>query len=294
MIENTEAGKALPLELIGAYRRDGVTVQKTLLAYDESDPNYRGLSLWTVMADDILRYKIVKGVGHIQNEAETRRAYAYFKGFRMDSEGNISYTGVSDDTGITEELLALDSYGWFAGGKNWDSYKDVAASDWFQAGVKYVSENNLMSGVSDTGFTSNTAISRADPVLSLWHLAGEPSTCCALPYENVESDAYRSAILWAVKMGIVGENGSTSFDYDGTVTREAFALMLYKCAGSAETKGTLNAFPDKEKVSNSTQKALRAVEKGIILGKSDSFLDPVSMISHAETATILERYCKIK
>lgn len=43
----------------------------------------------------ILCYEIVKGVGHIQNEAEVRRAYAYFKGFQMDSEDNISYTGVS-------------------------------------------------------------------------------------------------------------------------------------------------------------------------------------------------------
>lgn len=191
--------------------------------------------------------------------------------------------------------MALDSYGWFADVKKWDSYKDIAVSDWFQAGVKYVSENNLMSGVSDTGFAPNTAISHADTVLSLWHLAGEPSACCALPYENVESDAYRSAILWAVKMDIIGEGGSTSFDYDGTVTREEFALMLYKCAGSPETKGTLNAFPAKEKVSDSSQKALQwAVGKGIILGKSDRFLDPASMISRAETATILERYCKIK
>ena len=71
--------------------------------------------------------------------------------------------------------------------------------------------------------------------------------------------------------------------------------MLYKCAGSPETKGTLNAFPAKEKVSDSSQKALQwAVGKGIILGKSDRFLDPASMISRAETATILERYCKIK
>ena len=100
--------------------------------------------------------------------------------------------------------MALDSYGWFADVKKWDSYKDIAASDWFQAGVKYVSENNLMSGVSDTGFAPNTAISHADTVLSLWHLAGEPSACCALPYENVESDAYRSfgLLRWTLSVRV--------------------------------------------------------------------------------------------
>lgn len=72
--------------------------------------------------------------------------------------------------------MALDSYGWFADVKKWDSYKDIAASDWFQAGVKYVSENNLMSGVSDTGFAPNTAISHADTVLSLcWQVSRVPA-----------------------------------------------------------------------------------------------------------------------
>lgn len=28
-------------------------------------------------------------------------------------------------------------------------------------------------------------------------------------YENVESDPYRSAILWTVKMGMIAEEGST-------------------------------------------------------------------------------------
>lgn len=94
---------------------------------------------------------------------------------------------------------------------------------------------------------------------------------------------------------IIDTDGSTGFDYDGTVTREEFALMLYKCADSSETAGTLDAFPDKEKVGSGMQKALRwAVEKGIILGKNGSILDPASAISRAEVATMLERYSKIK
>lgn len=89
--------------------------------------------------------------------------------------------------------------------------------------------------------------------------------------------------------------GTYSFDVMG-VTGESNIKAAVKFSNiTAETKGTLNAFHAKEKVSDSSQKALQwAVGKGIILGKSDRFLDPASMISRAKTATILERYCKIK
>ena len=70
VIENTEDGKALPLELIGAYRSDGVTVQEALLACDESDLNYRGLSLRTVMADGILSYYYVYIPEAVRNSTE--------------------------------------------------------------------------------------------------------------------------------------------------------------------------------------------------------------------------------
>ena len=68
--KNTEDGKALPLELIGAYRSDGVTVQEALLACDESDLNYRGLSLRTVMADGILSYYYVYIPEAVRNSTE--------------------------------------------------------------------------------------------------------------------------------------------------------------------------------------------------------------------------------
>ncbi len=57
MIEEDETDALLlPMNIVGCFRHDGLALQRILPVRKESDPDYCGFSLRTIMADGILRY----------------------------------------------------------------------------------------------------------------------------------------------------------------------------------------------------------------------------------------------
>ncbi len=159
-------------------------------------------------------------------------------------------------------------------------FTDVTDADWFYSEVLYAYNKDLMTGVSDTLFAPNDNMTRAMVWTVLARIDGV-DTAGADPW-------YSAAMAWAIEDGV-----SDGTNPDGTITREEFATMLYRFAGSPTVDGMLN-YPDDDMVSDWAYEALIwAVDQGIIGGMDDGTLNPQGKATRAQMATMLMRYLEI-
>ncbi len=109
------------------------------------------------------------------------------------------------------------------------NFADVHTYDWFYDDVKYVYDNGLMNGVSDTQFSPNATLTRAMIVTILYRIEGEPATRYNGRFSDVPTGTwYTAAVEWAAQEGIV--NGYDMLRYGPTdaVTREQMATILHR------------------------------------------------------------------
>lgn len=156
-------------------------------------------------------------------------------------------------------------------------FTDVSVGDWFYDYVAYVYTNDLMDGVSDTGFNPNGTMTRA----MLWTILAR------IDGQTVTGESWiETARAWAMSEGVSdGENAN------GLVTREQFATMLWRYAGEPASDYSLAAYTDAAGVSDWAQAAMCwVVENGIITGVSATTIDPQGTATRAQAAAMLMRF----
>ena len=110
-------------------------------------------------------------------------------------------------------------------------FGDMDDGDWFAGAVRFVYENGMMNGVSETDFAPHATTSRSMIVTILYRLEGEPVVDYAMDFTDVAGDAYYAeAVRWAASEGIVGGYGGGLFGSEDAVTREQLAVILYRYA----------------------------------------------------------------
>ena len=176
-------------------------------------------------------------------------------------------------------------------------FTDLKGVDWALDGIRYCVENGLMKGMTDTTFGPQRNLTRGQFVTILYRVAKSPETKFEEKFEDVEAGRfYSEAVVWAANNGYVKGINEKEFDPDGDITREQIAAILYRYAAPSEIKGDLEAFPDKDKVSNYARVAMAwAVEEGIINGvktTSGNVLAPKDNATRAQIATIFMRWQK--
>jgi len=180
-------------------------------------------------------------------------------------------------------------------------FVDVNSNAWYAEGVLFVFENNIMQGISPTRFAPANNFSREQVVATLFRMnngrianASDPTTT---PFNDVSSEAWYSPyIAWAHSRGIVTGTSSTTFGTGNAVSRQDFAVMMYRFANFQALKDTqvpedftLN-FPDANIVGSWAEDGLKwAVHNGLITG-TGQLLNPAGTASRGQAATILMRY----
>ena len=88
----------------------------------------------------------------------------------------------------------------------------------------------MTNGTSDTSFSPNAPVSRAQSVTFQWRAAGSPEAS-GDSFADVADDAYYAdAVLWAVENEITNGMSETSFGPDVTVSRAQAVTFLYRAA----------------------------------------------------------------
>lgn len=176
-------------------------------------------------------------------------------------------------------------------------FSDVPADAWSAEAVQYVYENGLMTGTSDTTFSPDLTTSRSMIATILWRIAGSPVVNYAMDFADVPADQwYAEAVRWASSEGIVGGYGNGFFGTGPPITREQFAVMLYRFAQkqgydvSVGENTNILSYTDVSSVSEYAIPAMQwAVGSGVITGTGDT-LAPQGETTRAQAAMMLMRF----
>ena len=177
-------------------------------------------------------------------------------------------------------------------------FGDVDDGDWFADAVRFVYENGMMNGVSETDFAPHAATSRSMIVTILYRLEGEPVVDYAMDFTDVAGDAYYAeAVRWAASEGIVGGYGGGLFGSDDAVTREQLAVILYRYAvykGYDVSIGEDTNILSYDDFADLSEYAIPAMQwacgAGIITGVTDATLVPQGEATRAQVAAMLMRF----
>lgn len=175
-------------------------------------------------------------------------------------------------------------------------FADVKSTDWFYNTVKYVSQNNLMSGTSAVAFAPSDHMTRAMLVTVLYRIEGEPVVNGINDFADVASGQwYSDAVTWASSNNIVSGYDAGLFGTNDSVTREQLAVILMNYAKYKKNNVTktadITAFTDHNGVHSWATEAVNwAVSEGLLTGITPKTLEPVGLVTRSQMATVLMRF----
>ncbi|MEE0509773.1 MAG: S-layer homology domain-containing protein, partial [Peptococcaceae bacterium] len=163
---------------------------------------------------------------------------------------------------------------------NSKTFDDVANDYWGAAAIDFATSRELFAGTAENTFSPDSDMTRA----MIWSVLAR--------YEGADTTAaegsawYAGSQQWAIDNGI--SDGTNPND---PMTREQFAAMLYRSAGSPAVSGSVGDFSDAASISSWASDAMIwAVQNGIIGGYEDSTLRPQNTATRTEVAAMLQRY----
>lgn len=175
------------------------------------------------------------------------------------------------------------------------AFSDLDPEAWYHDGIHYALERGIMNGYDGGLFSSGSAASRAMLVTILWRMEGSPSASDAMPFGDVDPGAwYAEAIRWAAGVKLVGGYDPETFGPNDPVTREQFAVILWRYIRmkdpGREAPDRPLEFADAGEVSDWADEALRwMTAEGVLRGTEDHRLAPGETATRAQIATMLMR-----
>lgn len=171
-------------------------------------------------------------------------------------------------------------------------FTDVSAGSWYESAVQEAVEQGWMTGVSDTLFAPNGAVTKATVAVALWRMEGQPTPAQQNHFPDVAPDSwYAAAANWACEAEIIQGTDKGAFS-DGVVTRQELAVILtrydeYK--GRTLAEGALNLYSDANQVAAWAKDGVaHAIGMGWLEG-SNGKLSPKGSTTRAQLAVILQR-----
>ena len=134
-----------------------------------------------------------------------------------------------DDTCTRGEMI---TFLWNAAGKpaaknTTNPFTDVNAGAFYYDAVLWAVSNGITSGTSDTTFSPDNTVSRAQVVAFLYNYANKPVAANST-FSDVAADAYYApAVGWAAAQKITSGTGNNTFSPENDCTRAQIVTFLY-------------------------------------------------------------------
>ena len=172
-------------------------------------------------------------------------------------------------------------------------FVDVPADSFYAEPVLWAVANGITNGTSETTFSPEKTITRAEAITFLWRAAGEPEPAATVsPFVDVtENDFFFKAVLWALEEGIANGLDQSHFGPYATANRAQVVTFLWRAAGSPEAS-VENPFTDVAENAWFHDAVLWALENGVTTGVTATFFDAWGSCNRAQVVTFLYRAAK--
>lgn len=174
--------------------------------------------------------------------------------------------------------------------------------NWMYPGVRFVYENDIMTGTTATTFAPQANFTRAQVVATLFRIYNERQANTDdptdTPFGDVGTQWFAAYVAWAYENDIA-EGAGGNFNPNGAVTRQQFATMLYRFeinmndlnTDDITASDTWEEFTDLNQINDWAYDALLwANAEGLILGLAGPAIAPRGTATRAQAAIILTRF----
>ncbi|CAI6028340.1 hypothetical protein PAECIP112173_00534 [Paenibacillus sp. JJ-100] len=180
-------------------------------------------------------------------------------------------------------------------------FSDIEPSSWYDRAVEVMVAQHIVTGISDTQFAPNKAVTRAEFAALLARML-DLKEVSSVGFTDVSQDRwYASYVAAAHQAGIVNGMSESTFGPDRQITREQMAVMTYNAlqlqrSGVSEAgKEALNDFVDGNRTSVWAQSQMGAlVQLGLMNGKGAKSIAPQHTASRAEAVQVLYNLMQLK
>ena len=174
-------------------------------------------------------------------------------------------------------------------------FTDLGENQWYESAIEYAYTHDIMEGMSETTFSPNTSLTRAQAVQILYNLEGQPTVTGTTSFPDSATHWAAKPIAWAEQTGVVDGYEDGTFCPENAVTRQEFAQMMYNYATykgyDLSAKGDLSQFSDGDSVQEWAIPAMTwANGNALINGHDDGTLEPGGNTTRAQAASILMRF----
>ena len=175
-----------------------------------------------------------------------------------------------------------------------EAITDITGSGDQKDAVQYGIVKGYIQGTSDTTFSPNGNVTRAQFVTFLYRLAGSPAVSGTLEFNDVKDNAnlgggdFAAAIQWASKVGIAKGFSDGSFKPGETVTREQSVAFLHRYFTNI-SGGVDNAFADVKDGAWYDQDIRWGVGSGVVKGISATEFGVGNNTTRAQAAQFIYR-----
>ena len=108
-------------------------------------------------------------------------------------------------------------------------FVDVSSDAYYYKAVLWAAEKGITTGTSDTTFSPDDTVNRAQSVTFLWRMEGSPTATATNPFGDLEDGAYYvGAVLWAVQDQVTTGKTTTSFAPKDACIRAQIVTFLYR------------------------------------------------------------------
>lgn len=175
-----------------------------------------------------------------------------------------------------------------------------AAPAWYDAAVKYVTDNGIISSSAD-GFQPDANATRATVFQAFHNLAGKPTAAVAASFTDVAGKPYADAAAWAEEKGLASVPASKLFDGERLVTRAELATIIARYADKVarlknpEGGMAMKEAPDYAAVGAWAMEGMSwCYYSKVLTGRSGNLLDPAGNTTRAELAQVLLNLSKVE
>lgn len=176
------------------------------------------------------------------------------------------------------------------------SFEDMT-KHWAKADVELLASKFIVQGKSETNFTPDQSITRAEFAALLVRSLGLKEDSSALAFNDVDTNSWYAGVVGAaVKAKLIEGFEDGSFRPEAQITREQVAVMIARAlamTGKLEEAGQLDAtakFEDGASIQAWAKDAVGiSASAGIVQGNANQMFAPAKNATRAEATAILKR-----